>query len=220
MTDITPQLAIWIQQLRAMAQTGLAFNPHIYDRERYDQLLELAAQMAATMNSDLQYDPALADALCTQWHAQVRSGVSGYVTPQVGCGAILFNDHDNLFLIKRGEGAWFMPTGWCDIGMSPAATVIKEMREEVGLAVTPLHIIGVYDSAKWRPGLNPHLYSIVFYCRLDGGELHLHPTEVLDAGYFARDALPAPLFVSHTNWLDHAWAVHRGNQTETYFDPV
>jgi hypothetical protein len=35
LTDITPQLSLWIQQLRAIAQTGLAFNPHIYDRERY-----------------------------------------------------------------------------------------------------------------------------------------------------------------------------------------
>ena len=218
MVDITPQLAMWIQQLRAIAQTGLAFNPHIYDRERYEQLLELAAHIAATTNGNAQLDPALASDLTQRWRAEIKLGVPGYVTPKVGVGAILFNERDELLLIKRADGTWFFPTGWCDIGMSPAATVVKEMREEVGLDVTPLRIIGVYDSAKWRPG-RLHLYSIVFYCRLNGGELRLHPTEVLDADYFALDALPQPMMVTQNNWLDHARQAQHGELAETFFDP-
>jgi ADP-ribose pyrophosphatase YjhB (NUDIX family) len=215
--DITPQLGLWIQQLRAIAQTGLAFNPPIYDRERYEQLLELAARIAATVNGSAQLDIQLAQELETKWRAEVGSGVPGYVTPKVGAGAIVFNNQDELLLIRRAEGVWFFPTGWCDIGWSPAQTVVKEMREEVGLDVTPLRIIGVYDSTKWRPDWL-HLYSIVFYCRLDGGALRLHPTEVLDAGFFKRAALPSPLMISATNWVEHAWQAHHGERTEAYFD--
>ena len=217
MTDITLQLSIWIQQLRAIAQTGLAFNPAIYDQERYHQLLDLATTMAATLNGDVTFDQELADALAKRWRADIVPGVPGYVTPKVGVGAIVFNERDEIFLIKRAEGVWFFPTGWCDVGMSPAATAVKEMREEVGLDVTPLRIIGIYDSMKWRPDWL-HLYSIVFYCRLDGGDLRLHPAEVLDAGFFAREALPSPMMVAKTNWVDHAWSSHHGEQTETYFD--
>ena len=38
------QLDIWIQRLTAIAQTGLAFYPPMYDRERYEELLTLAAE--------------------------------------------------------------------------------------------------------------------------------------------------------------------------------
>lgn len=218
MTDITPQLAMWVQQMRAIAQTGLAFNPHVYDRERYEQLLALAATITSTMNHSASLDTDLAEQLAARWRAEVQQGVPGYVTPKVGAGAILFNERDELFLIKRAEGVWFFPTGWCDVGASPASTIVKEMHEEVGLDVTPLRIIGIYDSARWRPGAL-HLYSIVFYCRRIGGELKLHPTEVLDAGYFARDAIPQPLMISQPNWIEHAWQAHRGERTETFFDP-
>jgi hypothetical protein len=51
MPDITHQLALWADALRAIAQTGLAFQPRSYDQERYEALLELAGQMTATLNT-------------------------------------------------------------------------------------------------------------------------------------------------------------------------
>ncbi len=218
MTDITQQLALWIEQLRAVAQTGLAFNPPLYDRERYDGLLELASRMAATLNSELSFDPQLAEAYSARWRSDVRQGVPGYVTPKVGVGAIVFNDHDEILLIKRPEGGWLFPTGWADIGFSPAQIAVKEVREETGLDVTPTGIVGVYDSAHWRKGITPQFYSIVFYCKLIGGELRRHPLETLDVGFFARDSLPEPLFRTSTDWVSHAWAAHRGNCIQAYFD--
>ncbi len=218
MTDLTPQLALWIQQLRAIAQTGLAFDSHTYDRERYESLLTLAASMAATMNASASFDPALADAFAARWRADVLPGVPGYVTPKVGVGAIVFNARDELLMIQRADGSWLFPTGWAEIGMSPAQVAAKEVREETGLLVTPQRVIGIYDSTQWRKELRPHLYSIVFYCQLDGGELRRHPVETLDIGFFARNALPEPLFVKRADWFDHAWAAHRGENMGTYFD--
>jgi hypothetical protein len=48
MSALDEVLNLWIHRLRAIAQTGLAFGPSVYDRERYEEMLELAAQMAAT----------------------------------------------------------------------------------------------------------------------------------------------------------------------------
>jgi ADP-ribose pyrophosphatase YjhB (NUDIX family) len=218
LTDITPQLAIWIQQLRAIAQTGLAFDPHTYDRERYEAMLDLAAAMASAMNGNASLDLALAEQFAARWRADVVPGVPGYVTPKVGIGAVTFNARDEILLIKRPEGGWLFPTGWADIGLSPAQVAAKEVREETGLLVTPQRVMGIYDSARWRGDLNPHFYSIVFYCRLDGGELRPHPVETRGAGFFARDALPEPLYRTTTNWVEQAWVAHRGKQTETFFD--
>ncbi len=217
--DIATQLSSWIQQLRAIAQIGLAFNPSIYDRERYEALIDLAAKMAATLNTDVSLDPQLAQSLAERWRKEVVAGVPGYVTPKVGVGAIVFNERDEILLIERPEGGWLFPTGWADIGYAPARVAAKEVREETGLFVTPLSIIGVYDGAAWRSDLNPHFYSIVFYCRLDGGELKPHPVETRGAGFYGMNALPQPLLRAKTNWVEQAWQAHRGGCVQAYFDP-
>jgi ADP-ribose pyrophosphatase YjhB (NUDIX family) len=218
--DITPQLALWIQQLRAIAQTGLAFTPPAYDRERYDALLAIAATMAASVNTSATIDPALAGQFALRWRADVAEGEAGYVTPKVGVGAAVFNERDEMLLIQRAEGTWFYPTGWGDIGLSPAQIAVKEVREETGLRVTPQRLIGIYNSAKWRTDLNPHYYSIVFECRLDGGEIKPHPPETLDVDFFAHDHIPQPVHQNRTEHLERAWAVHRGEVAEPYFDPA
>ena len=218
MTDITEPLAIWIQQLRAIAQTGLAFEPNVYDRERYDALIELAAKMAATLNGTATLDPALADAFAARWRADVVPGVPGYVTPKVGVGAAVFNIHDEILLIERSEGGWFYPTGWGDVGLSPAQVAVKEVREETGIIATPLRVIGVYDSKTWRRDLNPHFYSVLFECRHEGGTLRPHPAETRGAGFFTRDNLPQPIYQNRAEQIERAWAAHCGEISETYFD--
>jgi len=221
LTDITPQLKNWIEQVRSLAQTGLAFSPSTYDVERYEELLKLAATMAATVNDSASLDSELAEKFAKRWRADVGSGIPGYVTPKVGVGAAVFNERDEILLIKRTEGHWFIPTGWADIGYTPAQVAAKEVREETGMLVTPVRVIGVYDAARWwRKNANPYFYNILFYCRLDGGELRPHPVETLGAGFYSLDALPQPMYRHRPDWLDHAWAVHQGEQTETYFDPV
>lgn len=213
------QLNLWIQRLRAIAQTGMAFKPPVWDAERYDEILGLAAEMAATQ-ADLTRDAALSDALHERWRGEVGSGVAGYVTPKVGVGAIVFNDRDELLLIERPSHKWLFPTGWADIGYSPAEVAVKEVREETGLRVTPLRLIAVYDIRRLlEVELDQQLYSLIFYCRLDGGELTIRAHEALNAGFFARDALPGPLAREEQNWVEHAWAAHRGELISPYFDP-
>jgi ADP-ribose pyrophosphatase YjhB (NUDIX family) len=202
----------------------LAFEPRIYDAERYESMLGLAAEMAATVNGDATLDPTMADALTARWRAEVVNGVPGYVTPKVGVGAIVFNEREELLLIKRPEGAWFFPTGWADIGYSAAQVAAKEVREETGLMVTPQRVIAIFDSQNWRTDLNPHFYSIVFYCRLDGGTLTPHPAETRGAGFFSFDNLPQPIYQNRVSQVQselarRALAAHRGEYVETYFDP-
>ncbi len=218
MNELSLQLSLWIQRLRAIAQTGLAYDPKVYDRERYEELLHLAADMTAT-NAVLETDAQLSNDLYDDWRAQVATGVRGYVTPKVGVGAVVFNAHDELLLIQRPSGHWLYPTGWADIGYSAAQVVVKEVREETGLQVTPLRLIAVYDIPHpIESRIENHLYSLVFYCCLDGGTLNRHPAETLDAGFFEREHLPRPLARGDLGWIEHAWAAHRGELREAYFD--
>ncbi len=215
---IENQLDMWIQRLRAIAQTGLAFHPPVYDRERYEETLELASEMAAT-RADLSRDETLSNALYTKWRSQVQSGVPGYVTPKVGVGAVVFNDRDELLLIERPSGYWLFPSGWADVGYTPAQVAAKEVREETGLDVTPTRLIAVQDIRTLvDQGMAMHFYSLVFYCRLNGGAMRLRPHEALQAKFFARENLPTPLAHPELNWVEHVFAAHHGELRETYFD--
>lgn len=219
MPDLSSHLDIWTQRLRAIAMTGLAFEPQLYDRERYEEILKLAAEMAATQ-SDLRADDQLAQALYERWRSEVGAREQGYVTPKVGIGAVVFNERDELLLIKRPTtGNWLYPTGWADVGYVAARVAVKEVLEETGLHITPLRLIAVYDNSRFVSNTpDIHFWSLTFYCRLDGGELQGHPLETLDVGFFARDRLPAPLSRQGLPWVEHAFAAHRGEMREVYFE--
>lgn len=223
MPDLTSQLNLWTQRLRASALTGLAFNPSTYDRERYEELLRLAAEMVATTGA-LSLDAQLSSALYERWRAEVQPEVKGYVTPKVGVEAAVFNARDELLLVQRAYGAtsrgqWHYVTGWADVGYVAAQIAVKEVFEETGLHVTPLRLIAVYDSLRRpAPNVENHFWSLVFYCRLNGGVLTPHPVETLDAGFFAHDQLPAPLVREGKPWIEHAFAAHHGTLPEVYFE--
>src|SRR5262249_7778519 len=147
----------------AISRTGLAFSPHGFDAERYEELL----REAASLESLLSAEPLeAAEERFRGWRESVRDGYEGYVTTGVGCGAIVFNSQDEILMLKRPSGRWFYPTGFCDVGVSPAENAVREVREETGLEVTPIRLIGVTDSLKLG-SLGRHLYAILFYCRLD-----------------------------------------------------
>ncbi|MDL1898033.1 NUDIX domain-containing protein [Anaerolineae bacterium CFX7] len=215
---IENQIDYWVQRLRAIAQIGLAFHPPVYDRERYEELLELASHMAAT-RADLSRDEILSDALYAKWRSEVQSGVPGYVTPKVGVGAAVFNDRAELLLIERPSGYWLFPTGWADVGYTPAQVAAKEVREETGLDVTPTRLVAVYDIRNLAEhAMQMHFYSLVFYCRLNGGEIRVRPHEALQAKFFAREHLPSPLAHPELGWVEHVFAAHYGELPEPYFD--
>jgi ADP-ribose pyrophosphatase YjhB (NUDIX family) len=210
MVDITKRVAIWADAVRAIAQTGLAFHPQPYDQERYEALLELAGQMDATLNGSAALDPQLAAELTLYWREQIRAGVAGYVTPKVGVGAIVFNQADELLLIRRRDSQhWLYPTGWLDVGLTPAETAVKEVREETGLTVRADKLLGVFDSSLRGYPLPFHMISVMITCQLLGGELRPHPVETMGAGFFARDRLPQPLHLEG-GWVEQVFRFHRG----------
>ena len=128
-SDLLAELARFIERITAIARTGLAFKPDGFDSERYEELLKEAARMHSIVAGASDDD---AETLRRQWRDQVIAGYEGYVTAAVGCGVIAFNDRDEILMIQRLTGKWWYPTGFCDVGISPAENVAKEAREETG----------------------------------------------------------------------------------------
>ena len=138
--DLLFELARFLERISAIARTGLAFKSTGFDAERYEELLREAARMRAALESAERSDH---NAIYQQWRDLVAPGYDGYVTAAVGCGAIVFNHRDELLMILRPNGRWWYPTGFCDVGISPAENVAKEYgitreQQDAFAALTPM----------------------------------------------------------------------------------
>jgi hypothetical protein len=85
---VTPQdLVRWSEALAGIARTGLGFTESLYEQERFEEVLAVAADMRVAAGS--AYD---ADDLVHEWMRSVGKGVPGYQTPKVAVGAVVGND--------------------------------------------------------------------------------------------------------------------------------
>ncbi len=208
----------WSESLSGIARTGLGFTQSLYEQERFEEILKVAADIRAEAD-EVGGDESYADSLVAEWMDTVGEGVPGYVTPKVAVGAAVGNDKGELLLIQRADsGIWLYPTGWCDVGYSAAEVVVKEVEEETGIEVEPVRLIAVLDGLRLGFTRVP-LYSLLFYCRAIGGEMRAHPLECRDVGWFTRDTLPAPL-VGSERWGDHVFAALNGEQRDVLYDRV
>jgi ADP-ribose pyrophosphatase YjhB (NUDIX family) len=201
----TELLRGWADRLQASARTGLHFSNNPYDRERYQELIAVAAEMVARLTAR---PPVEIEAI---WARD-----TGYVTPRVGVGAAIFDDDGLILLQKRTDsGLWALPVGFCEVGETPAEGITREVHEETGLIVRPDRLVGVYD-CRGGPWLLHHLYNLVFWCSIQGGALT--PTEEAPvAAYFTRDALPE-LLAHHVTAIHDAFAAQQGASAAAAFD--
>ena len=215
MTSVTEQdLIRWSEMLSALARTGLAFSESLYERERFEEILLVAAEISAA--SSLPIDPT---ELVAEWTKTIGHGVPGYVTPKNTVGAVVGNDHGEILLVQRADsGIWLYPTGWADVGYSASEVAVKEVWEETGIKAEIVRLLGVRDGMRLGFTRIP-LYSTVFHLRAIGGELKPHPLECRDVGFFAQDALPDPI-VGGDHWIDRAFAAIRGEEVGVEFDDV
>lgn len=214
----TRTLLRWSESLSAIARTGLGFTESLYEQERFEEVLRVAADIKAAVEDEGD-GPLDAEGLVQEWLGDVGKGVPGYVTPKVAVGAVVGNDDGQLLLIQRADsGVWLYPTGWCDVGYSAAEVVVKEVLEETGIEAEPVRLIAVLDGLRLGFTRVP-LYSLVFHCRAVGGKLEPHPLECRDVGWFDADRLPSPL-VGVERWGEHAFAALRGEQRDVLYDRV
>ena len=110
--------------------------------------------------------------------------------------ASVVDENGRVLLLERsdGEELWGFPGGAMEPGESAAEAVKREVREEIGLDVEPVGLIGVYSSPEYAfrypNGDRVQPVSVLFDCRVTGGTLEPDLEEVLGARYFGPDELP------------------------------
>ena len=218
---LTRDLVRWSETLAAIARTGLGFTQSLYEKERFEEVLHVAADIKIAANEVLlaAEERREGEHFVQEWMDSIGVGVPGYVTPKVAIGAVVGNDDGKLLLVQRADsGIWLYPTGWADVGYSPAEVAVKEVVEETGIECEPVQLLAVIDGQ--RMGFSRFaMYMLLFHCTATGGALRRHPLETADVGWFGPDELPAAS-AGVQWWAPMAFGAINGERFATTFDGV
>jgi len=164
-------------ELQAMAQIGLTYTKDIYDKERFERIREISAELL-TLKTDMPFEK-VKDLFCCE---------TGYQTPKLDTRAAIFKD-DKLLLVCQ-NGKWALPGGWFDYNETVASNTIKEAKEEAGLDVEPVSIIAIQNRNNHNfPKYAYEICKIFVLCEVKGGSFQEN-IETTESGYFALDNLP------------------------------
>jgi len=167
------------RRLHALARTGLHFCANEYDRERYAQIEEIAAELLAGPAADDR------EQLLAIWR-----GERGYVTPKIEVRGAAFRDGRVLLVRETADGRWTLPGGWADVEETPAQAIEKEIVQESGFRARAVKLAALYD--RRRHGHGPslhHCWKAFFLCELEGGEARgSYETDAV--GFFDPAELP------------------------------
>lgn len=168
----------WAMEIQSIAQIGLTYTKDEYDKERYEQLRNIASEMLS-YKTDIPVDK-VKNLFCNE---------QGYQTPKLDTRAAIFKD-DKILLVHEKNGFWSLPGGWVDVLESIESNTIKEVKEEAGLDVVAKKVIAIQDRNKHNTPIYPYGVCKVFVeCEIMGGEF-VENIETVEIGYFSIDNLP------------------------------
>jgi ADP-ribose pyrophosphatase YjhB (NUDIX family) len=175
-----PQWLRIARELRAIAQTGLAFSADRFDRQRYERVRELAGSLLA-LGSGADYDMILS----------ILREDNGYATPKVDVRGAAFVDGRVLMVREISDGNWTLPGGWADVNQTAGECVVREIAEESGFEARILKLAAVYDYQRSnRPARHmDSIYKMFFICEITGGAARVSD-ETSEVAFFARGELP------------------------------
>lgn len=153
---------------------------------------------------EFRYCPLCAAALAPLPEGDEDAGLPGcpeghfvhYDNPAVTTYAFVAGPDGRYLALRRAvpprEGEWDLPGGFVEAGESPAECVRREAREETGLELELLGVIGAYSSVYGETGR--HTVDVGFHARAQQtGDMLLSP-EKSEAAWFALDEFPDPAF--------------------------
>jgi ADP-ribose pyrophosphatase YjhB (NUDIX family) len=175
-----PKWLYWAKQLQSISQTGIEFTVNPYDRERYEKIRALSIEI---LNEYTGLDNARLVSLF--------ANESGYQTPKVDVRAAIFNEGNEILMIREKlDNKWALPGGWADIELSLSENILKESFEEAGAEISPKRIVAIFDRNRHVKDDFPYsAYKIFVECDFIRGEF-TDNIETLEHGFFTLETLP------------------------------
>lgn len=198
-----------IKRIQALAEIGLHYAENSFDRERYEELQEIALQMLEQITT-----------VPVEKIKPVIIENDGYKTPKVDVRAVVFNEKSQILLIQeKMDGKWAMPGGWSDISYSPSEVAEKECFEEAGIKVKAVKLLALLDKQKQNmPPAFEYVYKIYLLCKKLDDNISVG-SETSDVGWFGEHSLPELSTPRNTReQIKMMFEFHRGERFEPCFD--
>lgn len=198
----------WAIEIQSLSQIGLAYTKDVYDRERYQRLREISAEMLAK-KTEVSIEK-VKDLFCHE---------TGYQTPKLDTRAAIFRNN-KILLVHENNGTWSLPGGWCDVLESVKSNTEKEVREETGLNVRAVKIISIQDRNKHnKPVYAYGVCKIFVLCEVINGNF-VENIETTEIRYFSLQDLPHNLAEEKTNkeQIEMCFKAYLNENWQTQFD--
>ena len=195
----------WAIEIQSLSQIGLTYTKDVYDRERYQRLREISAEMLAE-KTEVSIEK-VKDLFCHE---------TGYQTPKLDTRAAIFRNN-KILLVHENNGTWSLPGGWCDVLESNTE---KEVREETGLNVKAVKIISIQDRNKHnKPVYAYGVCKIFVLCEVINGKF-VENIETTEIRYFSLQDLPHNLAEEKTNkeQIEMCFKAYLNENWQTQFD--
>ena len=168
------------RRLHAMASAGLLYSKDKFDIERYNEIIDIAADLLSHQTDELG-------------KAEIKDLFEkndGYPTPKCALRLAIFDEEDRILLVRDYDGKWTLPGGWCEYDHTLRENAIKEAKEESGLDVEPYRVVAVLDHKRSN---NPNsffcAYNFLVLCMPNGGEF-VPNIETTESQYFRIEGIP------------------------------
>lgn len=168
----------WAKELQFISQSALAYCKDVYDRERFERVREIAAEIMS-VGSETSMEK-VKELFCNE---------TGYQTPKMDSRGVIIKDR-KVLLVQEASGLWSLPGGWIDANQTVASNVVKEVFEEAGLNVAPVRLLALLDrNSHNKPSFPYNVCKAFVLCEVMGGEFKANH-ETIDSRFFSLEELP------------------------------
>ncbi len=168
------------KRLQAVAQWGLAFCKDEFDKERYQEVIELAASLRSTQVPEQRR-------LSAAYLQEL-----GYATPKVDVRAVVMQGSKVMLVRGLSDGLWTLPGGFADVGLTGSENVVKEVMEEAGYQVKAQRLLALFDRDKsGYPEAIFAYYKLFYACSIEAVPAGVnHSFETSEVSFFSASVLP------------------------------
>ena len=168
----------YIIKIQSIAKIGLVYSKDEYALTNYQQINDLSRELLEDfMNVKLERPNYFEKHI--------------YPTPNISARVVIFNEDKTKVLMVRevSSQTYSLPGGWCDLYDSPSDTARNEARQEAGVTLKDLRLVGITNRTPYVSDVSIPNYVIIFEAKIDK-KLGSHEYETDDVDFFDIDNLP------------------------------